>query len=64
MDNHEEVTSKKLRTISEMAQILSVPKSFLYSLTRRKDIPFPVIRVGKHCRFDEAETISYFKNKH
>lgn len=44
--------NQELLTLPEMAQRLKVPLSWLYSRTRSKDGDFPVIRVGKYCRFN------------
>jgi excisionase family DNA binding protein len=55
MDNQE------LLTIEEMAKRLKVQHSWLYSRTRIKGSDFPVIRVGKYCRFNPDAVISWIK---
>jgi len=54
----------ELLTINEMAGRLKVPMSWLYSRTRIKDGDFPVIRVGKYCRFDADEVLDWVKKKY
>jgi len=47
-----------------MADHLRVPISWLYSRTRIKDSDFPVIRVGKYCRFDAERVMAWIKEKY
>jgi len=49
----------ELLTISEMAARLSVPVSWLYARTRLKGGNFPVVRVGKYCRFDAGAVMAW-----
>jgi excisionase family DNA binding protein len=51
--------NQDLLTIKEMAQRLKVPLSWLYSRTRIKGGDFPVIRVGKYCRFDAGAVMAW-----
>jgi hypothetical protein len=45
--------TKKLVGVQELAEILSVPPSWIYSRTRMKDSDsIPVTRCGKYCRFN------------
>ena len=44
--------AREILKVKGMAERLQLKESFLYNLTRRKDIKFPVIRVGKYLRFD------------
>ena len=39
----------------ELAQVLNIPKSQVYRLTRRGEIP--VIRAGRHYRYDVHDVI-------
>jgi len=55
--------NQELLTIQEMAARLKVPLSWLYSRTRIKDSDFPVIRVGKYCRFDAERVMAWIKGK-
>lgn len=48
-----------LLTIDEMALLLKVPLSWLYSRTRIKGGDFPVIRVGKYCRFNPDAVLAW-----
>lgn len=57
MENH------ALLTIEEMAQRLKVPPSWLYSRTRIKTGDFPVIRVGKYCRFNFSDVMSWIERQ-
>ena len=54
--------NQELLTIKEMAQRLKVPPSWLYSRTRIKGSDFPVIRVGKYCRFDSGAVMGWLRN--
>ena len=44
---------------TEMAQRLKVPLSWLYSRTRIRGGDFPVIRVGKYCRFNPDAVMAW-----
>ena len=52
--------SQNLIGIKEMASMLNVPVSWLYSRTRTNDIPF--YKVGKYVRFDESKIWQWLKN--
>lgn len=56
--------NQELLTIGEMADRLRVPISWLYSRTRIKDSDFPVIRVGKYCRFNPDAVLTWIKRKY
>jgi excisionase family DNA binding protein len=47
------INSSSLLTMREVAQLLKVPRSWIYDRTRRNAIP--VQRVGKYLRFDQQE---------
>ncbi len=47
--------------VSEMARILSVPKSWLYQRTYLGTIPCR--KIGKYVRFDPNEVLAFFKKK-
>ncbi len=56
----------RLVGLREMARILDVHHSFLYELTRRQakgESDFPVVRVGKYCKFRPKDVIEYFEKK-
>jgi len=47
-------------TIDEMADVLRVPKSWLYGVTRKKGKgTIPMIRVGKYIRFEEDKVLEW-----
>ena len=53
----------QLMTIDELATFLNVPKSWVYGQTRTaKRTGFPVVKVGKYCRFDRQEVLSWLKD--
>lgn len=54
---------QELLTIEEMAQRLKVPLSWLYSRTRIKNSGFPVIRVGKYCRFNAGTVMAWIEKQ-
>jgi excisionase family DNA binding protein len=52
-----------LITPGELARLLNVPISWVYERTRQAErIGFPVIRLGKYCRFDREEILRWAKN--
>ncbi len=54
--------TRKLLTISELAGLLQVPRSWIYDRTRMSATNgFPVIRVGKYCRFDYPKVLDWLK---
>lgn len=55
---------QELLTIEQMAQRLKVQPSWFYSRTRIRDSDFPVIRVGKYCRFDPDAVMAWIKKKY
>lgn len=57
LEEDETMENQELLTIEEMAAHLKVPRSWLYSRTRIKDSDFPVIHVGKYCRFRSVESV-------
>ena len=55
--------NQELLTIKEMAQRLKVPLSWLYSRTRIKNSDFPVIRLGKYCRFNPDTVMKWIEKE-
>jgi excisionase family DNA binding protein len=54
--------NEQLITISELAEELRVPRSFIYSRTRQKSSDaIPVIRVGKYLRFRLSEVLEWLE---
>jgi excisionase family DNA binding protein len=47
--------------IEGMAEILNVPKSWLYSRTRTGEVPH--YKVGKYVRFDAAQVMEWIKRQ-
>lgn len=56
-------SNNSLVTVDEMAQILKVPKSWLYGRTRFGAEKIPHIKFGKYIRFNSQEVLEFFKNK-
>jgi excisionase family DNA binding protein len=53
----------QLMTIDELATFLNVPKSWVYGQTRTaKRTGFPVLKVGKYCRFDKSQVLRWLNN--
>ena len=55
--------NQELLTLQEMAARLKVPLSWIYSRTRIKDSDFPVIRVGKYCRFEAGAVMAWIEKQ-
>lgn len=53
----------KLVTVQEMAEMLQVPVSWLYSRTRFGAESIPHVKLGKYIRFDPQEVIEFFRKK-
>lgn len=54
---------QRLLDVSEMAEILNVPKSWLYERTRRGQTAIPMVKLGKYVRFDPEAVINFFKTQ-
>jgi len=54
---------KTLVTVGELAKILDVPKSWIYSRTQLGPEAIPHIKVGKYLRFNPQDVIEFFKTK-
>ena len=53
---------ERLIGVDELAEILTVPKSWIYGKTREKGPDsIPVWRVGKYCRFRVADVMAWLK---
>jgi len=56
--------NQNLLTVDELAESLSVPKSWIYSRTRETGPEaMPRIRVGKYCRFVLADVIGWLEKQ-
>ena len=52
---------RRLATVEQMAEILQVPKSWLYHRTRQGQEAIPHVKLGLYVRFDPDEVIKFFK---
>jgi excisionase family DNA binding protein len=59
--SHVEKEMEKLLTIEQVCDMLTVKKSFIYSLTHVGGIPH--YKVGRHLRFRESEILEWLKEK-
>ena len=59
--NEEEVSP--LLTVEQMAEMLDVPKSWIYQRTQLGQKGIPHIKLGKYVRFDSDEVLAFFKKK-
>ena len=51
-------------TVDELAKSLNVPKSWVYSRTRKTGTDaMPCIKVGKYCRFVLADVIEWLQRQ-
>jgi len=56
--------SGALMTIEEVAQMLSVPVSWVYERTRRRSVNrLPGFRLGKYWRFREADVLAWIERQ-
>lgn len=51
----------KLATVEEMANVLGVPKSWIYQRTCQGQAAIPHIKIGKYLRFDIEAVIAHFR---
>lgn len=51
-----------LITVTQLAEMLQVPQSWLYSRTRMGQSGIPHIKVGKYVRFNPEEVIKFLKS--
>ena len=56
--------NQNLLTVDELAESLSVPKSWVYGKSREKGPDaMPKIKVGKYCRFVLNDVLDWLKNQ-
>ena len=56
--------SQEFLTVDELASILRVPKSWIYSKSRETGPgAMPKIKVGKYCRFVLNDVLDWLKNQ-
>jgi len=54
----------QLLTVEELAEELKTPPSWIYSRTRQTGPDtIPMIKVGKYCRFNLQEVLSWLKKQ-
>ncbi len=53
--------TEQLLTLAEVADRLSVGKTWLYQRTKKNEIP--VIRVGRFCRFRWSEILDWLETQ-
>jgi excisionase family DNA binding protein len=51
----------ELLDVGEVAEILRVPKSWIYQRIHSRDLPFPMIKVGRNCRFPRKGIDAYLE---
>lgn len=56
-------TERKLLTVAQLAEILNVPKSWIYERTRQGQAAIPHVKLGAYVRFEAEEVINFFKSK-
>jgi len=54
---------KSLITVQELAEILSVPISWIYQRTSMGQKGIPHVKMGKYVRFDADEVIRFLRSK-
>lgn len=60
-DDYEDRKLDRLLTVEEVCKLLNVKKSFVYSLTHRKKIPY--IKIQKYLRFRESAINEWLKKQ-
>ncbi|MFA5159821.1 MAG: helix-turn-helix domain-containing protein [Candidatus Omnitrophota bacterium] len=58
-----ELKKRKLLKAGEMAELLGVPKSWIYQRTMQGQEAIPHIKMGMYVRFDPDEVLGFFKTK-
>lgn len=52
--------SQRLLTAEEVAELLRVPKSWVYERTRRRGLEqLPHLKLGKYLRFEESAVLEF-----
>jgi excisionase family DNA binding protein len=61
---NETVERARLLTVEQVADLLHVPRSWVYSHTRvRAQDRIPAFRLGKYWRFDEADVLRWVERQ-
>ena len=50
---------ERLLTPAEAAELLSVPRSWLYNRHAAGTLPFPAVKVGHYLRFRAADVLAF-----
>ena len=57
------ISGKEIVTVGELAELLQVPRSWVYGQTRcAENSGFPLIRVGKYVRFNPLEVLDWLRS--
>ena len=63
--HHQKNSGQKLMTIDELAEMLDVPKGWIYQRTReRSPSTIPFYKLGKYLRFDPNEVWAWLESQH
>jgi excisionase family DNA binding protein len=63
-DQNEPVAKTKLLTVEQVADLLHVPRSWVYGRTRARDRDrLPGLRLGKYWRFREADVLAWLETQ-
>ena len=52
-----------LLNVEEVAEVLKVPKSWLYGRVHSKNLPFPHLKVGSYLRFGEEDIQDFIEKQ-
>ena len=56
-------SKRRLVKVEQMAEILQVPRSWIYIRTMQGQAAIPHVKLGQYVRFDPDEVIQFFKSK-
>ena len=63
--NHQSNSGQKLLTIDELAELLDVPKGWIYQRTRDRSLStIPFYKLGKYLRFDPDKDRAWLEAQH
>ena len=58
------VSSKEIVTVAQLAEVLQVRPSWIYSRSRSADrTGFPVLKCGKYCRFEVNTVLEWLREQ-
>jgi len=62
--HHESVARTRLLTVEQVAELLRVPRSWVYGRARARDRDrLPGMRLGKYWRFCEADVLAWLETR-